>query len=272
MAAGPPTGSPDRTPARAACWAPSSVTTATDSTTAAHVFQAICDEFPVLWTFEYLLCQWESRRSAMFNAIIESTSSVSPRPGTTLTDSDCVAFSRLRLAGYNIVDRPRPRTSAASLKRTNHGGVAVIAKPGINVSAVCTVSVVPATFEYVCARVTTGQFKAIVTVIFRPGPDAVEQRFFDVVWFDRVCTALVYDIPPMSISVCPPLPDEVCRHDACVWGPQGSVLGPILFLLYTADLIALVERHGFCPHLYACLLYTSPSPRDRTRSRMPSSA
>ena len=25
-------------------------------------------------------------------------------------------------------------------------------------------------------------------------------------------------------------------------------------------------------HLYGCLLYTSPSPRDRTRSRMPSSA
>ena len=25
-------------------------------------------------------------------------------------------------------------------------------------------------------------------------------------------------------------------------------------------------------HLYTCLLYTSPSPRDRTRSRMPSSA
>ena len=26
------------------------------------------------------------------------------------------------------------------------------------------------------------------------------------------------------------------------------------------------------PHLKICLLYTSPSPRDRTRSRMPSSA
>ena len=25
-------------------------------------------------------------------------------------------------------------------------------------------------------------------------------------------------------------------------------------------------------HIYICLLYTSPSPRDRTRSRMPSSA
>ena len=28
----------------------------------------------------------------------------------------------------------------------------------------------------------------------------------------------------------------------------------------------------YCPLCYTCLLYTSPSPRDRTRSRMPSSA
>ena len=33
--------------------------------------------------------------------------------------------------------------------------------------------------------------------------------------------------------------------------PQGLVLGPILFVLYIADVVRLITRHGLCPHLFA---------------------
>ena len=41
---------------------------------------------------------------------------------------------------------------------------------------------------------------------------------------------------------------------------------------YTATLVSAVGMVGLPGQSYTCLLYTSPIPRDRTRSRMPSSA
>ena len=60
------------------------------------------------------------------------------------------------------------------------------------------------------------------------------------------------------------------------------VIGAPLFLVSGPDLVIAQCKAGIIgsfpalnarpQHVLDCLLYTSPSPRDRTRSRMPSSA
>ena len=64
--------------------------------------------------------------------------------------------------------------------------------------------------------------------------------------------------------------------------PQGAVLSPLLFLICIADKMTAtywdmltIPRLLSLPRMKlpsACLLYTSPSPRDKRQSRMPSSA
>ena len=61
--------------------------------------------------------------------------------------------------------------------------------------------------------------------------------------------------------------------DASFFG-KAFVLFAVAYVATPIDLIpeAFVPVLGWLDDLGVCLLYTSPSPRDRTRSRMPSSA
>ena len=60
-----------------------------------------------------------------------------------------------------------------------------------------------------------------------------------------------------AIELC----EQLVHHALCDAGAIGAATA------LRCDGIELVEKQNAC-----CLLYTSPSPRDRTRSRMPSSA
>ena len=90
-------------------------------------------------------------------------------------DADSVCLGRLRSAGYNVVDRPRPRT--VDDLSVNHGGVVIFSATGV-VMKPLTVDQ-PSTFELVCTRVVAGQLTAIVAAVYRPGSAPIQQLFFD---------------------------------------------------------------------------------------------
>ena len=63
---------------------------------------------------------------------------------------------------------------------------------------------------------------------------------------------------------------SVTTNDTVDYKSSGAVRGPNL--AYPPDLVTSQADRRYIVQDGTCLLYTSPSPRDRTRSRMPSSA
>jgi len=94
----------------------------------------------------------------------------------TWHDADSAVLGRLRRAGYNVVDRPRPRTADDDLS-VNHGGVLVMSAADVSLSPIAVTQ--PTTFEVACAQATTGSSSVIIVVLYRPGSEAVQQKFFD---------------------------------------------------------------------------------------------
>ena len=63
------------------------------------------------------------------------------------------------------------------------------------------------------------------------------------------------------------------KYDVVIigFGPTGGTLANLL-ALHGFSILIVEKEKSFYPLPRACLLYTSPSPRDQRGSRMPSSA
>jgi len=96
----------------------------------------------------------------------------------TWNAAESAVLGRLRSAGLDVVDRPRPRVADVSDLTVNHGGVAVISTAFVDLAV---------TGQYrrgandVRATVVS-QFSSVIAVVYRHGSAALQKRFFDELW------------------------------------------------------------------------------------------
>jgi len=119
----------------------------------------------------------------------------------------------------------------------------------------------------VLLAVNRGNFAALALLDLSAAFDMVDynillQRLQDKLRHKRLSSAVVSVVPSWSNSTCPPWCHYIVGGSSRMWRSSGFCVGPFLFLLYTADLIALVKSYGLSPHLYAddTQIYGSCSP------------
>jgi exonuclease III len=98
----------------------------------------------------------------------------------TWHEPQSVSIKRLRAEGFQLLERPRPPAFDArvdSLDYVNHGGVAIVASPGVLLARLDLGE--PLTFEYVCARITMHGSARVVLLVYRPGSAPATLEFFE---------------------------------------------------------------------------------------------
>ena len=73
----------------------------------------------------------------------------------------------------------------------------------------------------------------------------------EVFWGWRDCDSVVWFLSHWEDRVCVPCGWNDCTTKLVCGVLQGSVLGPLLFILYTADIGLLIRTHGLLYHCYA---------------------
>ena len=58
-------------------------------------------------------------------------------------------------------------------------------------------------------------------------------------------------IPGWTFSNLPDRARQIQRRDRVYGLPQGTILGPLFYIVYTADIETIIEKHGVKMHLYA---------------------
>ena len=110
---------------------------------------------------------------------------------TWYKDSDCAIIKRIKSLGYNLIEETRtipPMTKHDNIQFVNHGGIAIISKPGTKVAKV-KLKVKVDTFEHLCGNVTFDDISSLLVIIYRPGSQLITPKFF-------------YDLASLLESLC----------------------------------------------------------------------
>ena len=109
-------------------------------------------------------------------------------------------------------------------------------------------------FSDILQAVDNGDLAALVLLDMSAAFDTVDHIYHFVTAFAphlrhrRYSSRVVSVVSLIQEAVRTPRPSKSSVAYLVCGVPQGSVLGPILFILYTVDLLMVIESYGLSPH------------------------